>query len=77
MWNFDQLKNDNFDQVKFDQVIVCHILNYKSQVTQSQHLHLDILKHSKRSVCRNSLGAIDLWTLLTQRDLIATTKKVV
>jgi hypothetical protein len=22
---FDQVKNDNFDQVKFDQVIVCHI----------------------------------------------------
>jgi hypothetical protein len=22
--NFDQVKNDNFDQVKFDQVIVCH-----------------------------------------------------
>jgi hypothetical protein len=21
---FDQVKNDNFDQVKFDQVIVCH-----------------------------------------------------
>jgi hypothetical protein len=21
--NFDQVKNDNFDQVKFDQVIVC------------------------------------------------------
>jgi hypothetical protein len=28
---FDQVKNDNFDQVKFDQVIVCHIKdqNYK------------------------------------------------
>jgi hypothetical protein len=23
---FDQVKNDNFDQVKFDQVIVCHFL---------------------------------------------------
>jgi hypothetical protein len=22
---FDQVKNDNFDQVKFDQVIVCQI----------------------------------------------------
>jgi hypothetical protein len=22
---FDQVKNDNFDQVKFDQVIVCHL----------------------------------------------------
>jgi hypothetical protein len=22
---FDQVKNDNFDQVKFDQVIVCRI----------------------------------------------------
>jgi glucan phosphoethanolaminetransferase (alkaline phosphatase superfamily) len=23
---FDQVKNDNFDQVKFDQVIVCHLI---------------------------------------------------
>jgi hypothetical protein len=23
---FDQVKNDNFDQVKFDQVIVCQFL---------------------------------------------------
>jgi hypothetical protein len=23
---FDQVKNDNFDQVKFDQVIVCHCM---------------------------------------------------
>jgi hypothetical protein len=25
---FDQVKNDNFDQVKFDQVIVCLKWNY-------------------------------------------------
>jgi hypothetical protein len=25
---FDQVKNDNFDQVKFDQVIVCLLLLY-------------------------------------------------
>jgi hypothetical protein len=25
---FDQVKNDNFDQVKFDQVIVCRINFY-------------------------------------------------
>jgi hypothetical protein len=25
---FDQVKNDNFDQVKFDQVIVCQTKNY-------------------------------------------------
>jgi hypothetical protein len=24
---FDQVKNDNFDQVKFDQVIVCQRIN--------------------------------------------------
>jgi hypothetical protein len=24
---FDQVKNDNFDQVKFDQVIVCLFIN--------------------------------------------------
>jgi hypothetical protein len=27
---FDQVKNDNFDQVKFDQVIVCH--SFKSAI---------------------------------------------
>jgi hypothetical protein len=28
---FDQVKNDNFDQVKFDQVIVCQISEYSSK----------------------------------------------
>jgi len=28
--NFDQVKNDNFDQVKFDQVIVCRLILIKS-----------------------------------------------
>jgi hypothetical protein len=26
---FDQVKNDNFDQVKFDQVIVCQLCSYE------------------------------------------------
>jgi hypothetical protein len=29
---FDQVKNDNFDQVKFDQVIVCRLPYMYSQV---------------------------------------------
>jgi hypothetical protein len=29
--SFDQVKNDNFDQVKFDQVIVCR-LKFNSSV---------------------------------------------
>ncbi len=35
---FDQVKNDNFDQVKFDQVIVCprktYFLNYDLNYSQ-------------------------------------------
>jgi hypothetical protein len=36
---FDQVKNDNFDQVKFDQVIVCPLLvlkNYKSKFIKGE-----------------------------------------
>jgi hypothetical protein len=29
---FDQVKNDNFDQVKFDQVIVCRFFNLKEKL---------------------------------------------
>jgi hypothetical protein len=33
---FDQVKNDNFDQVKFDQVIVCHIsIELKRSITST------------------------------------------
>jgi hypothetical protein len=29
---FDQVKNDNFDQVKFDQVIVCRVQNKPNNI---------------------------------------------
>jgi hypothetical protein len=36
---FDQVKNDNFDQVKFDQVIVC-LHNYNIIFNKQQKLFL-------------------------------------
>jgi hypothetical protein len=35
---FDQVKNDNFDQVKFDQVIVCPEINTSLEFIESSHL---------------------------------------
>jgi hypothetical protein len=39
---FDQVKNDNFDQVKFDQVIVCHKTLLKVIVTVRVILHVQV-----------------------------------
>jgi hypothetical protein len=33
---FDQVKNDNFDQVKFDQVIVCRQIIFAKLPTQTK-----------------------------------------
>ena len=38
---FDQVKNDNFDQVKFDQVIICHLVDIIFQLWEDL---LEILK---------------------------------
>jgi hypothetical protein len=37
---FDQVKNDNFDQVKFDQVIVCPFSSKKYQKPKDLNLQL-------------------------------------
>ena len=39
---FDQVKNDNFDQVKFDQVIVCLKNQFQNLIVYIADFHLNM-----------------------------------